>query len=161
MRYITATLLLLTSLLLADYQRFTRLDTGIVTDHEYGLQWQDDTNHTDEWLGAIDYCENLTLGGYDDWRMPNINELSFIIDTERIPTISPVFTNIKNNTTSCTDGQSAYWSSTSRISDTNLSITIRFEDGMHKGLKKKQYTNSSDEKRDENCSIRCVRSDFD
>ena len=34
------------------------------------------STHTDEWIGAIDYCESLDLGGKNDWRMPNINELS-------------------------------------------------------------------------------------
>ena len=29
---------------------------------------------------AIDYCETLTFNTYDDWRLPNINELKSEID---------------------------------------------------------------------------------
>ncbi len=73
---------------------------SIVTDSTTGLQWQDNYvagNWTEEWVSAIDYCENiLTLGGYTDWRLPNINELSSIVDfTRQLPAINPIFENVK------------------------------------------------------------------
>ena len=36
--------IIFSSFIFAEYTRFTRLDSGIVVDHEYGLQWQDDIN---------------------------------------------------------------------------------------------------------------------
>ena len=60
--------------------RYTRSE-GIVTDRKTGLQWQDsysDNNNilkSATWTEAIKYCEDLTLGEYSDWRLPNFNEL--------------------------------------------------------------------------------------
>jgi hypothetical protein len=49
---------------------------GTVTDLNTGLMWQqtpDFTRYTyDE---ALEYVENLEIGGYDDWRLPSIKEL--------------------------------------------------------------------------------------
>jgi hypothetical protein len=49
---------------------------GTVTDLNTGLMWQqtpDFTRYTyDE---ALEYVENLEIGGYDDWRLPTIKEL--------------------------------------------------------------------------------------
>ncbi len=50
---------------------------SIVIDHVTNLQWQDNDNvggasNLDE---AKNYCSNLNLGGYNDWRLPTITEL--------------------------------------------------------------------------------------
>jgi len=88
---------------------------GIVTDHVTGLQWQDDADPVSKpWLTAENYnkcedgdevacsdtsgdtaatyCEHLTLGGYDDWRLPEAKELDSIVDYGRYtPAIDPIF----------------------------------------------------------------------
>lgn len=52
-----------------------------VYDDETELTWQDNAivaSQTLEWTAAIDYCEDLVHGGYDDWRLPNFNALYLI-----------------------------------------------------------------------------------
>ena len=78
----------------------------IVTDSRTGLMWQDDkgaANREYKWYDAISYCKNLYLGGYSDWRLPNIEELKSLIDNSRTPAISEIFQNVNS---------SNYWSST-------------------------------------------------
>ncbi len=40
-----------------------------------GLVWQTLVPETKTWADAKTYCEGLTLGGKDDWRLPSITEL--------------------------------------------------------------------------------------
>ncbi|WP_415407793.1 DUF1566 domain-containing protein [Sulfurovum sp. CS9] len=84
---------------------------NIVTDRATGLEWQDDLaakTVRKNWIGAINYCEGLTLGSYTDWRLPNQKELLSIADRTRYyPTIdTTVFQNCATY---------KYWSSTTRI----------------------------------------------
>ncbi|MCL7762696.1 DUF1566 domain-containing protein [Polaribacter sp. Z014] len=60
---------------------FNEDDEGITTDNNTGLMWEQIPT-TDEftWEEAKEYCENLELGGYDDWRMPNLKELYSVAD---------------------------------------------------------------------------------
>lgn len=52
-----------------------------VTDNVTGLMWQQFPSTEDfTWEEAEEYCENLVLGGYDDWRMPSAKELFSISD---------------------------------------------------------------------------------
>ncbi|MCK0192871.1 DUF1566 domain-containing protein [Arenibacter sp. F20364] len=54
---------------------------GTVIDLNSGLMWQEiPTTEGFDWNGAKEYCENLELGGYDDWRMPTLKELFSISD---------------------------------------------------------------------------------
>jgi len=49
---------------------------GTITDANTGLMWQQVPSSEDfTWQEAVDYCENLELDGYDDWRMPSCKEL--------------------------------------------------------------------------------------
>jgi hypothetical protein len=96
---------------------------GTVTDTSTGLMWQQQTagvgNMT--WEEAISYCESLSLGGYDDWRLPNRNELQSIVDCTRIyPAIDTV---AFPNTSDC-------WSSTTNTNENGNAWCVYFVIGL-------------------------------
>ena len=78
---------------------------GTVTDQGTGLMWQKaDDGNTYTWRYALQYCEDLSLAGYADWRLPNIRELQSLVDrSTSSPAIDPIFECRLND----------YWSSTS------------------------------------------------
>ena len=43
------------------------------------LYWSDRSLSKMNWNSVKEYCENLTEGGYSDWRLPNIDELRTLI----------------------------------------------------------------------------------
>ena len=43
------------------------------------LIWSDRSLNTMDWFSAKEYCEDLSEGGFNDWRLPNIDELRTII----------------------------------------------------------------------------------
>ena len=97
----------LSSFIYGDFNK----QNGVVTDSFTRLQWQDDYSDNEEeiksapWIETFAYCENLTLAGQNDWRLPNINELSSIIDfTRKSPALNPIFEYIVPH--------GFYWSST-------------------------------------------------
>ncbi len=66
------------------YGDFIVNGNGTVTDNGTGLIWQMDTAPgTYNWQQALYYCDNFTLGGHDDWRLPNRNELQTLVDYNR------------------------------------------------------------------------------
>jgi len=63
------------------------------------------------WQESIDYCEDMSFAGHDDWRLPNFNELYSIGDRSKSnPAIKDAFVNVSS---------SNYWSSTTRVSYTS------------------------------------------
>ena len=49
---------------------------GTVSDLNTGLMWQQTPSSADyTWQEAVDYCNNLELEGYSDWRIPSAKEL--------------------------------------------------------------------------------------
>ncbi len=56
---------------------------GTVTDPRTGLMWQQETASGKNWQAALEYAEALALAGYDDWRLPNVEELQSIVDYGR------------------------------------------------------------------------------
>jgi len=118
---------------------------NVVSDSKTGLDWQDISENnsiTYNWQEAINYCESLTLDTYDDWRLPNINELKTLIDRSKInPAIKEVvFEYVKS---------SHYWSSTSVVSNENDAWGIYFYFG--------HVVDGEDNTKDDNNYVRCVR----
>jgi hypothetical protein len=60
---------------------FTTNGDGTVTDNNTGLMWEvvPMSGHL-SYDEAVEYCENLELGGYDDWRLPTNKELFNLSD---------------------------------------------------------------------------------
>lgn len=95
-----------------------------VTDNFTGLVWQrvaPNQNFTQ--ASAIAFCNDLTLAGASDWRLPHMQELASIIDlTRRAPAIDSVaFPNTPSED---------FWSATPLARDANQGWNIHFSDGL-------------------------------
>jgi hypothetical protein len=53
---------------------------GTISDLNTGLMWKKDEGPNLNWEEAMKYCQDLSLAGYTDWRLPSIRELPTIID---------------------------------------------------------------------------------
>lgn len=83
----------------------------VVTDTSTQLMWQqEDDGVRRTWDEACQYCEDLVLGTYEDWRVPRIDELRTIVDYGQCdPALVLVF-----------EGQSdVYWSSSGKDGSDN------------------------------------------
>lgn len=91
----------------------------VVFDMETNLMWVRDGNLAGEgmkWDDAMNFCKNLNYAGYDDWRLPAIEELSTLIKKDERPTIN-------NKVFDCKDR--SYWSSTPMF-DSNDVCDVHF-----------------------------------
>lgn len=70
---------------------FVDNSNGTITDKASGLMWsQADSGEAINWEAALSYAEGADLGGYTDWRLPNVKELQAIIDYSYAPGASDV-----------------------------------------------------------------------
>ncbi len=112
---------------------YTDNSDGTILDNATGLLWQkEDDNATRNWSEAKDYCSNLTLGGKNDWRLPNINELYQLTDKSVSPAINSVFVGT----------QGAYWSSTSYYYDYSNAYNVGFSLGNDRDTVKTDGSNN-------------------
>jgi hypothetical protein len=98
---------------------------GTVTDISTGLMWEKTSSWVSKnWENALNYCENLSLADYDDWRLPNRTELQSILDYSRsYPAIDNAF--FPNS-----GAGNLYWTSTSNPREyTNNAWSINFNTG--------------------------------
>ncbi len=63
---------------------FTLNGNGTVTDTVTSLMWQQTDGGEMIIENAQIYCDNLTLGGYTDWRLPNCHELFSILNHDKV-----------------------------------------------------------------------------
>ena len=94
----------------------------VVNDTKTGLMWQDDTVRSNmNWADAISTCKDLTLGGYSDWRLPNIEELKSIVDKHKAKLALP--------SAFSSSASSGYWSSSTDAGNTSFAYGVFFTDG--------------------------------
>lgn len=113
---------------------------GTVTDLSTGLVWQKTGDgYTGTWNIAINYCDDLTLGGQSDWRLPEYWELLSLVDYGKLtsPTI---------NTDYFSSTSGGYWTSTIYSSSPTYRWQVYFQTGSTSYT---HYTNSA--------RTRCVR----
>ena len=102
--------------------------------------WQDNIDSKKmilSWRDAENYCDNLFLGNYVDWRIPMKPELESILDTDNNPAILKGFKNISST---------FYWSTPIK-SDSSFAWHIFF--GKGGGVDYEDMANLN--------SVRCVR----
>ena len=101
----------------------------VVLDTTSNLVWQDNADAKDitkDWHEALSYCNDLSLSGYNNWRLPNINELFSLVDHNNYkPAISKEFKNVYNS------GNEIYWSSTTSSDGSAWIEGIEFVHGDH------------------------------
>jgi hypothetical protein len=62
-------------------ERLTDNNNGTVSDNVSGLMWQQDGGTSGlKWLEAQDYCGNLSLAGFSNWRLPTKLEFFEVSD---------------------------------------------------------------------------------
>jgi len=96
---------------------------GTITDWITQLVWQkQDQGTVASWEDAIRACEESTLGGHADWRLPNVKELRSIVDSgTHAPAIhAGYFPNTQSN---------FYWSSTTYAASPDAAWRVNFWHG--------------------------------
>jgi len=128
-------------------EQFIRDDSKeVVLDTATNLMWED-TSHAEEvrtdWYDAIDYCESLVLGGYNDWHLPNYNELFNLRDPEKYKMIDDTFKYVRPY---------FYWTSTTLSKEPGYAARVFFwdNDGFDDGPLIRPKTEDS-------YYVRCVR----
>jgi uncharacterized repeat protein (TIGR02543 family) len=110
-----------------------------VTDSRTGLVWQQEELGRMTWGNALRYCEGLSLGGQDDWRLPNVKELESLTDDARYnPSLDTTY--FPNAVASY------YWSSTTPANSPGYAWSVYFGEGFD-GSYGKYFT----------MYVRCVR----
>ena len=117
----------------------TSTTNGVTKDTNTKLYWANTYASYLTWEKAFEYCDNLEYGGYSDWRVPNINELSSLINHAKYNPASD-FAGMPSET---------FWSSTTSVSANTEALIVYFRYGSVYGSNKIY-----------NLNVRCVRSDL-
>jgi len=106
---------------------------GTISDLATGLMWQmSNDGDTKDWEEALDYCEDLTLAGYDDWRLPNAKELQSIVDyaksvqTTGTPAIDDLFILSEMTDPDGNMNYGFYWTSTTHQDGNNIASNASY-----------------------------------
>ncbi len=92
-------------------------DKEVVLDTDTKLMWQDNSDAKavkKNWQGAIDYCENLSLAGFNDWKLPDRETLKALYPKKHY------LTNVVSD---------YYWSSSSYVNGSSNAWNVGFGNG--------------------------------
>ena len=121
----------------------------VVVDKANGLMWQDDSSLLStqgDWAFAINHCEALDKAGYNDWRLPNINEFMYVLPNN---TFGNRFTFPPEPWARTHPDARPFWSSTPNVLNISNSWAIESEG-----------YNSANYPQTDNNYVRCVRDDL-
>ena len=109
---------------------YTDNGDGTITDNVTGLMWQkEDDDITRTWDNANSYCNDITIAGYSNWRLPSKKELISVLDCGTYsPSIDTTYftgTNASN-----------YWSFTTGANSSSLAWLVDFNSGLVDGRNK-------------------------
>jgi hypothetical protein len=108
---------------------FTDNGDGTVTDSTSGLIWQqNDDSVLRNWVGALDYCENLSLAGLTDWRLPDAKELESLVT---ITSSNETYVNPSLEAAYFPTPSGDYWSSTTRSSGTGVHDLLIYDGALY------------------------------
>jgi hypothetical protein len=116
---------------------------GTVSDKSEGLMWQQAEGGLQKWQAGMTYCDNLSLGGHDDWKLPTIDQLRSMVDND--------FSQPMVDTTFFPDfppTQIFYWSSTEPEKNKRQAKVLIFN-----------YGSDDDMFKNEKYYVRCVRAE--
>ncbi|KHE92612.1 MAG: hypothetical protein SCABRO_01645 [Candidatus Scalindua brodae] len=113
-------------------------DESVVIDTCTNLTWQRfPRNERKNWSEALVFARDLTLGGFDDWRIPNVHELLSLVHYGRsngigIPALDPVFDfSFDGDDVSGVRSYDNYWTSTSVNHLKGSAWYVSFINGEH------------------------------
>ncbi len=101
--------------------KFVDNQNGTVTDQASKLTWQQkDDGRTRDWKSALQYCQDLKLGGSENWRLPSVKELQSIVDYSRkYPALDTRFLKLSDN-------KAWFWSSTTHGDNIHMANYVCF-----------------------------------
>ena len=70
----------------ASFKEPAGFDGKVVVDETTGLMWQKEYESGKTWAEALNYCKGLNdenYAGFDDWRLPNKNELASLLNLDK------------------------------------------------------------------------------
>ena len=99
-------------------------DTHItIEDDQTDLEWEQGSASPGgyTWVNALAYCDNLDFGGHQDWRLPNVMEISSLVDELKTdaPAINTTFFNGLFNSIQ-------FWTSTTDPKNPSTAYAIKF-----------------------------------
>jgi hypothetical protein len=130
---------------------FTDNENNTITDNITGIMWQKISKGDNSFDQAVEYCKTLNLAGYENWRLPDIDELYNLINLDRPPINSKYFLNEKEANT--------HYSSTTLAGDDSRVWGINRGGGI--GAYPKSEPSSVSAERRRTFNTRCVRDTFE